>query len=55
VEELQGNGRVPSYDLYEAYTCQFNKAWNEVKKAKWYFEKRLADNRKRLKVVLSIY
>ena len=29
------------YHLYEAYKRQRNKAQNEVKKAKWYFEKNL--------------
>ena len=32
------------YHLYEAYKCQRNKAQNEVKKAKQYFEKKLAEN-----------
>ena len=32
------------YHLYEAYKRQCNKAQNEVKKAKWYFEKKLAEN-----------
>ena len=32
------------YHLYEAYKRQRNKAQNEVKKAKRYFEKKLAEN-----------
>ena len=32
------------YHLYEAYKRQHNKAQNEVKKAKRYFEKKLAEN-----------
>ena len=39
-------GETREYHLYEAYKRQRNKAQNEVKKAKRYFEKKLAENTK---------